>query len=128
VTARAVAEIEGGKALRKSLRAAGYDLTDLKIVHGQAAATAAGEVRGRVPEVSGALKATIRSAGTKTAGIVRAGNNSRVKYAGPIHWGWPDRNIPANPFASEGAQASEPRWLPHYQRYVDAALDKVKGT
>lgn len=127
MAAQAVAQIDGARKLRKTLRAAGDDLTDLKIVHGQAAATAANAVRREAPEVTGRLKATIRSSGTKTAGIVRVGNNSKVKYAGPIHWGWAARNITPNPFASTGAKESEPAWLPLYQRYVTAALNKIEG-
>jgi len=124
---KAVAEVQGARKLRKTLRAAGDDLTDLKIVHGQAAATAAGAIRRLAPDVTGRLKNTIRASGTKTAGIVRVGNNSRVKYGPPIHWGWAARNIAPNPFASTGAQRSESAWLPLYVRYVDAALTKIEG-
>lgn len=122
-----IVEVQGGRALRKGLRAAGDDLTDLRIVHGQAASIAANRAADRAPELTGRLKATIRAAGTKTAGIIRAGNNTKVPYAGPIHWGWGRRHIPANPFMTEAAQETEPRWRPVYDRYVDAALDKIKG-
>ncbi|MDJ1115345.1 hypothetical protein [Microbacterium dauci] len=119
--------VEGGRQLRKSLRAAGDNLNDLKFVHGRAAGIAATRTRQLVPTVSGRLAATIRAAGTKTAAIVRIGNNTKVRYAGPIHWGWPKRNIRPNPFASLGAQQSEPTWLPLYRRYIDLTLHKIKG-
>ncbi|WP_314148238.1 HK97 gp10 family phage protein [uncultured Leifsonia sp.] len=124
---KAVYEVRGGRQLRKSLRTAGDDLADLKDVHKQAAAIAADRAADRAPRRSGRLAATIRAAGTKTAGIVRVGNNTRVPYAPVIHWGWKRRHITANPFASRGAQESEPRWLPLYERYVDTTLDKIKG-
>lgn len=120
-------ELQGGRQFRKGLRAAGDDLSDLKTVHGQAATIAAGRARQLAPSVSGRLAATIRAAGTKTAGIVRVGNNTKVRYAGPIHWGWKARNIRPNPFASEGATDSQTTWLPLYLRYTDAALSKIKG-
>lgn len=120
-------EVEGGRQLRKTLREAGDDLTDLKSVHHQAAQIAANRVADLAPKVSGKLAATIRAAGTKTAGIIRAGNNSKVKYAGPIQWGWFRRGIQPNPFATRGAQQSEPRWLPLYEDYVEATLNKIKG-
>lgn len=123
----AVHEVVGGRALRSSLRKAGDDLSDLKTAHSQAANVAALGARQRVPELSGALKATIRASGTKTAGIVRVGNNRKVPYAMPIHWGWPRRGIAANPFASLGAQATEPTWLLIYERYIDSVTDKIKG-
>jgi hypothetical protein len=120
-------ELQGARQLRKGLRAAGDNLTDLKIVHGQAAGIAAGRARQLAPKRTARLAGTIRASGTKTAGIVRVGNNSKVKYAGPIHWGWPARHIKPNPFASTGATESQPAWLPMYSRYIDAALDKIKG-
>jgi len=126
--AAAVHEVEGARQLRKTLRAAGDDLTDLKTVHGQVATVAAGRTRQLVPRISGRLAGTIRAAGTKTAGIVRIGNNTKTRYAGPIHWGWGRRNIQPNPFASDGATDSESTWLPLYLRYIDATLSKIKGT
>lgn len=122
-----VHEVEGGRQLRRTLKEAGDDLGDLRDVHRRAAGIAAERVKARAPEVSGRLKATIRAAGTKTAGIVRVGNNTRVRYAGPIHWGWYRRHIQPNPFASTGAQESEPVWLPLYVAYVDETLNHIKG-
>lgn len=120
-------EVVGGRQLRKTLREAGDDLTDLKTAHRQAAGIAADGAAARAPRVSGRLAATIRAAGTKTAGIVRVGNNTRVPYGPPIHWGWGRRHIAANPFASRGAQESQPQWLPIYERVVDEALNQIKG-
>lgn len=120
-------EVEGGRQLRKTLREAGDDLTDLKAAHRQAADIARDAAASAAPRRSGLLAATIRAAGTKTAGIVRVGNNTRVPYANPIHWGWGRRHIAANPFASRGAQASQPQWLPIYERVVDEALNQIKG-
>lgn len=125
--AETVYQVEGGRQLRKSLRDAGDNLTDLKIVHGQAAAVAARRVEARAPRRSGRLAATIRGAGTKTAGIVRAGNNSKVPYAPVIQWGWGRRHIKANPFATLGAQESESTWLPLYERYVETTINTIKG-
>lgn len=117
-------EVQGGRQLRRTLKAAGVDLNDLKAAHAEAARIAEQAVK--APRRSGRLAGSVRSAGTKTAGILRAGRAS-VPYAGVIHWGWPRRGIPARPFLSEAAQSSEPRWLPVYQRHVDKALDQVKG-
>lgn len=123
----AVHEVRGGRELRRTLRNAGNDLTDLKDVHKKAADVAATRSRARAPRRSGRLEATIRSSGTKTAGIIRIGNNTKVRYAAPIHWGWKARGIPANPFASHAAQESETTWLPLYQRYMSDTLNQIKG-
>jgi len=57
---------------------------------------------------------------------VQAGRAS-VPYAGPIHWGWPARNIEPQPFLTDAAVATEPRWTAQYLEDVEAALAKVKG-
>lgn len=124
-------QIEGMRSLRSTLRKAGDDLTELKGVNAAAAGIAAGRAQGWAPVRSGALAASVRSSGTKTAGIVRSGNNrksaSGVPYAGPIHWGWPSRNIKANPFLSYSAQATEPTWIKLYTDYLDETIGKIKG-
>ena len=131
-----VYEVEGGRQLRATLREADESLQDLKAAHAEAAAIAARASADLAPKRSGKLANTIRSSGTKTAAIVRAGLKA-VPYAPAIHWGWPTRPnpgkgwrggpIPANPFISRGAQDSEGRWIRVYENHVEQALAKVKG-
>lgn len=128
--------IDGAKQLRTTLRKAGEDLGDLKAAHAEAAKIAAIASADRAPVKSGKLARTLRSSGTKTAGIVRAGSAS-VPYANAVHWGrlfWPNRAkararsvVTANPFISAGAQDSEGQWLPVYERAIDGAIQRVKG-
>ncbi len=131
-----VYEVQGGRALRATLKEADESLSDLKQAHAAAAAIAARASADLAPKRTGRLADTIRSSGTKTAGIVRAGLKS-VPYAPVIHWGWgtrPNRQknwrggvIRANPFISRGAQDSEGRWIRIYENHVEQALAKVKG-
>ena len=119
-------------------------MKDLKEANLAAAETAARASAALAPighgANAGALKATIRAAGTKTAGIIRAGRKA-VPYAGAIHWGWPrDRaaakalnprvrggTITAQPFLSDGATSSEGQWLPYYIKTVDGIVRRVEG-
>lgn len=121
-----VLKVEGAKQLRATLKKAGVDLGDLKAAHLEAAQIAERGADARAPRLSGRLAGTLRSSGTRTAGIVRAGRAS-VPWAGPVHWGWPGHNIKANPFISEGAQATESTWIDVYQQALDHAIDQVKG-
>ena len=123
---RPMVEVEGARQLRKTLRAAGDDLEDLKAANQQAASIAATAAKAAAPRVSGTLAGDIRASGTKTAGIVRAGRK-KIPYAGPIHWGWPARGIEAQPYMTEGAQRTESIWVPLYQELMDDAIKKVKG-
>lgn len=119
-------ELKGAAQLRRTLKAAGDDLADLTAANTRAAKVVEEATLGLVPIDSGWLASTIRSSGTKTAGTVRAGNAS-APYAGPIHWGWPARNIPANPFAADAAKLTEAVWGAIYTEAVDKALDRIKG-
>jgi hypothetical protein len=131
--------VEGARQLRAAMRRAGDDLSDLKKANKEAADIAAAASAALAPVRSGMLKRTVRGAGTKTAGIIRAGNNGRVPYASAIHWGrlwWPNAQgsprhrsvITPQPFLSEGAQSSEGQWLPVYENYIDEFLGRIEAS
>lgn len=119
-------KVEGARQLRATLRKAGDDLSDLKDTHARAAEIAANRTKTDAPHQTGKLAATVRSAGTKTAGIVRVGT-ARVPYANPIHWGWGRRHIAANPFVSRAARETEPVWIEVYWAEINHSLDKIQG-
>jgi hypothetical protein len=87
----------GVKELRRELRRMGDDLEDLKALNLDVATLVSDRAKDIVPRRTGNLADTIRPAGTKTAGRVRAGFK-RVPYAGVIHFGFPARRIQPQPF------------------------------
>jgi len=87
----------GVKELRRELRRMGDDLEDLKALNLDVATLVSDRAKDIVPRRTGNLADTIRPAGTKTAGRVRAGFK-RVPYAGVIHFGHPARGIQPQPF------------------------------
>jgi hypothetical protein len=87
----------GVKELRRELRKMGDDLEDLKALNLDVATIVSDRAKDIVPRRTGTLADTIRPAGTKTAGRVRAGFK-RVPYAGVIHFGFPARRIQPQPF------------------------------
>jgi len=87
----------GVKELRRELRRMGDDLDDLKALNLDVATLVSDRAKELVPRRTGNLADTIRPAGTKTAGRVRAGFK-RVPYAGVIHFGFPARRIQPQPF------------------------------
>lgn len=116
--------VEGGPALRASLRKAGQDLQDLKDVHKDAAELVVAAAR--PPVKSGRLAASGRAAGTANAAIMRWGGAS-LRYAGPIHFGWAAHNIEPQPFGTEAARATEPVWTTLYEDKVNDVLKTIKG-
>ena len=121
-----VLQVDGAKRLRRELKRAGVDLTDLREPNERAAqivATAAGPA---TPRRTGRLASTVRAGASKTSGVVRAGG-AAVPYAGPIHWGWPGRNIAGQPWLVDAAHDTEDTWVPIYVDVLDQVLDRIAG-
>jgi hypothetical protein len=127
VTRQPVVQVLGAKELRRSLKAAGDDLGDLKALNQAIGNMVVGVARGLAPTRTGRLAASLRANRVVGGVSVRAGS-AAVPYAGPIHWGWPARNIKANTFILTAAQTSEAEWTALYEAEVNKILDKVEGT
>lgn len=118
--------------LRATLKAAENDLAELKAIHARVASVVEGRARQLAPKVTGTMAGTIRSSGTKTAAVVRAGFK-RSPYAGPNNWGWPQDAVGIKgSFAGEhwmttAAKQTEPTWLALYLAEVNQAISRVKG-
>lgn len=112
-------EIDGVRDVVKAIRKIEDGANDLRQVHGQAARTV--EKAASPPVLTGRLAASIRSTGQVGAGVARAGRAS-VPYAGPIHWGWPARNIKANPFLLTAAEKRTPQIVDIYEKGISALI------
>lgn len=88
--------VEGLRDKVRALERAGAEVEDLKDAMGAVAKLAADTMAGFAPSKTGALRASIRGNRAKGKAVVTAGK-ARVRYAGPINYGWAARNIaPAN--------------------------------
>lgn len=106
-------------AFRAKLQQMGVDLADFKTINKMIAANVAEEARGRAPVgPTGRLKGDIRGGGTKTRAYVSVGRK-RIPYAGPIHFGWPARNIKPNPFLYEAIDSRADEVRDVYAQRVD---------
>ena len=108
------------------MRDAGVDLRELKDTNRRVAGIVAGEGKSTAPVASGRLAADVRPGASNTAAVVRAGRKN-IPYAGPIHWGWPKRNIVAQPFLSDAAQRTEPTWQDVYMSFINKVVDQIEG-
>lgn len=119
-------KIEGTRELRASLDKAGAELADLRALNAKIGDALAVAGRPRAPVLMGNLAASIRSSGTKTAGVVRAGGGS-VPYAGVQEFGWPARGIPAQPYLTAALIEVEPKVLALYHAELERILANVHG-
>lgn len=100
--------VEGLRTTLRAMQKAGAAAEDMKeLMHsiGTLVVQAA-----TPPVLTGRLSTTLRAGRGKTKAVVRAGG-ARAPYAGVVHYGWPARNIPANPFLTEALQRTRPAIL-----------------
>lgn len=119
-------ELVGMARLRKTMRAAGLNLADLKTANAKAAAMVAAAGRSSAPRKTGRLSGTVRGNRAVGRAVVQAGN-ARVPYASIVHYGWPQRDIDAQPWLAEAAVDTQPQWLPAYEADIKEILSQVKG-
>lgn len=98
-------KVENLNQVIKALQAIGTPTAEISAAAKEAGDIVASTAKGIVPVRSGALRSTIKAKKQARKVLVSAGNNTRVPYANPIHWGWfYDRenfiykNIMPNPF------------------------------
>lgn len=100
--------VEGLRKQVKALEAAGVAVDDLKDVMAQIATVAGDVMEPFVPLGTGALRRTVRGNRAKGKAVVTIGR-AKVKYAGPINYGWPARNIEAANFLAKTDKAMDTR-------------------
>jgi HK97 gp10 family phage protein len=89
----------------RALRAIGVPSAVIGKASQEAGDIVAAKAKSLVPVKTGDLRATIRSKKQARKVVVSAGNNTKVPYANPIHWGWnydrvnlQQKNIRPRPF------------------------------
>jgi hypothetical protein len=101
-------KVEGLAKLQRQLKAMGADLDDLKDVMARISQEGARVAAGFAPRRTGRLARTVRGNRAARKAVVSAGRAS-VRYAGPINYGWPARNIKADPFMQRADAVMGPR-------------------
>ena len=123
-------ELVGYRQLKKELRQLGDEaVASLKQTNKEAADLVADTARPDIPVRSGRLKGTLRTTGTMRGGVVRMGRKA-VPYAGPIHFGWPNRPnqakgwrggpIAPNPFLYEAMDERVQDVMDLYSKYLES--------
>jgi hypothetical protein len=126
---KAAIQVEGSKELARALKKAGEDdlLVELKEAHRQGAEVVAGVARPLVPYRDGTLSGSLRTGATARSGRVSIGKKA-VPYAGPIHFGWPARNIEPQPFLYDAIDARRDEVREDFERRMVAIAEKVNET
>lgn len=124
MAAKAKVDVEGVYNLRRGLKRMGDDLEDLKDVNQAVAGLVAQVATATAPRRTGTLAGTVRGNRAASKAVITAGRAS-VPYAVFVHWG--TASMSRQPWVSEAASDTEPRWLALYQDGMQKAADKVRG-
>jgi hypothetical protein len=117
-------QVEGAVELRRALKRMGADLKDLTKINREAAEVVAGDARSNAPRLTGKLAGSIKGRATKTRATVTAGSRF-IPYAGPIHFGWPARNISPQPFLYDAIDRRRDEVVRKYQERVGELVVRV---
>lgn len=117
-------KVAGLRAATRALQDIGVPRDEIKTAGNQAGDLVANQARTLVPVRTGALRDSIRVSKALSKVSVSAGNNRRVPYANPIHWGWFKRNIKPQPFFIKALGITRDEVYRNYFSAMDKLIDK----
>jgi HK97 gp10 family phage protein len=123
-------KVKGLKSSIKALQEIGVPANEIKLAGSEAGEIVAQEARGITPVRSGNLRNSIRVSKALNRVSVSAGNNGRVRYANPIHWGWGRKHIRPQPFFVNALATTREQVYQRYYQNLDKliASNATKGT
>ena len=116
-------KVKGYKQAIKALQRIGVPAAEIKAAGTQSGELVANQARSLVPVRTGALRNSIRVSKALTKVTVSAGNNTRVPYANPIHWGWFKRNIKPQAFFIKALGITRDEVYRNYYRSLDKLIE-----
>ena len=118
-------KVEGAAEFRRAMKHMGGDLRDLTKIHKKAAQPVKDRAQEIAPVRSGTLRRSIRIRATQKAAGILAGK-ATVPYAGPIHFGWPRRNIESQPFLYDAAEEKRSEVASIYGDFIGDLVKRVE--
>jgi hypothetical protein len=115
-------KVKGLKQSIKALQDIGVPDAEIKAAGTRSGEIVANEARGLVPVRTGALRDSIRVSKALRKVTISAGNNRRVPYANPIHWGWFKRNIKPQPFFVKALGLTRDEVYRNYYQSLDKLI------
>lgn len=121
-------KVKGYKSAIQALRAIGVPDAEIKQAGHEAGELVAAEARNLVPVRSGRLRNSIKVNKALRNVTIKAGNEGKIPYANPIHWGWFRRNIKPQPFFTKALGLTRDQVYQNYYKTINALFDKHRTT
>jgi len=120
-------KVKGLKELNRALREVGVPAKEMNAAAKQAGESVLREARALAPVRTGALRNSIRLSATAKGISIKAGNEGKVPYANPIHWGWFKRHIKPQPFFSKALGYTRQEIYDNYYKQVDTLIKSKRS-
>jgi uncharacterized protein YjiS (DUF1127 family) len=117
-------KVQGLKQAIRALQDIGVPAAEIKAAGTQSGELVANQARSLVPIRTGRLRDSIRVSKALSKISISAGNNTRVPYANPIHWGWFRRNIKPQPFFIKALGLTRDQVYQNYYKTLDTLIKK----
>lgn len=115
--------VTGLSQVVRALKEIGLEVDDLKDAFSAIAREAADLASNYAPRKSGRLASRIRGNRAQSKAVVTAGG-AAAPHTGPINYGWPARNIPANPFMQKADHDMRDRSVQLLEDGINTAIRK----
>lgn len=122
-------KVKGLNQAIKALQAIGVPDSEIKEAGTRSGELVANQARSLVPVKTGRLRNSIRVSKALRKVSISAGNNTKIPYANPIHWGWFKRNIKPQPFFVRALGITRTEVYQNYYRELDKLIksNSTKG-
>jgi HK97 gp10 family phage protein len=120
-------KVKGLRELNRSLTAIGVPRAEMNAAAKASAEKVLLEAKALTPVRTGALRSTIRISSTAKGMSIKAGNEGKVPYANPIHWGWFKRHIKPQPFLAKALGYTRQEIFDNYFRAIDGVIAKQRS-
>jgi hypothetical protein len=97
---------------------------ELKRIGLEAANIVVSRARPLTPVRTGKLRNSIKASPVLRGAVVKSGNNGKLAYAAPIHWGWPARKIKGMPFITAALRYTKPQVLDTYEKGLQKLINR----
>jgi hypothetical protein len=116
-------EIEGIKEVQASLKRLSDDLENNLELNKELSSTLAQKASSMAPRLTGALASSIQGNPSAEKAQILAGSGA-VPYAGVIEYGWPEKNIQAQPYLTQAVNTSMSYIIAAYENNIKDNIKK----
>jgi len=115
--------VDGLDKTVRAIKDVSVELEDLEGAFSRIAELTAQSASRHAPKKTGRLAGSLRGVAEKSSAVVTVGG-AAIRYAGPINYGWPARNIAPSGFMQKASDEMEPRAVSILEDEINRAISR----